>query len=39
LDGNLLLSNDPFDGMKVEKGYLRMPERPGLGVIPRHDGD
>ena len=35
LDGNLLLSNDPFDGMKVEKGYLRMPERPGLGVIPR----
>ena len=34
LDGHILLSNDPFDGMKVEKGRLRMPERPGLGVVP-----
>jgi L-alanine-DL-glutamate epimerase-like enolase superfamily enzyme len=34
LDGHLLLSNDPFDGMKVEKGHVKMPDRPGLGVIP-----
>ncbi|HOE63759.1 MAG TPA: dipeptide epimerase [Candidatus Sumerlaeota bacterium] len=32
LDGNLLLADDPYEGMKVENGYLRMPERPGLGV-------
>lgn len=35
LDGNLLLANDPYEGMIVEKGYLRMPERPGLGVRPK----
>jgi len=34
LDGHLLLANDPFDGMKVENGYIRMPEGPGLGVTP-----
>jgi L-alanine-DL-glutamate epimerase-like enolase superfamily enzyme len=35
LDGNLLLAQDPFDGVKVKKGCLKMPDRPGLGVIPR----
>jgi L-alanine-DL-glutamate epimerase-like enolase superfamily enzyme len=35
LDGNLLLKHDPFDGVKVKNGYLRMPDRPGLGVIPK----
>jgi L-alanine-DL-glutamate epimerase-like enolase superfamily enzyme len=35
LDGNLLLANDPFDGVRVEKGALKMPDRPGLGVVPR----
>jgi L-alanine-DL-glutamate epimerase-like enolase superfamily enzyme len=39
LDGNLLLSNDPFDGVRVENGYLRMPDRPGLGVVPRDKPD
>ncbi|MBN1902094.1 dipeptide epimerase [Candidatus Sumerlaeota bacterium] len=34
LDGNLLLANDPFDGVKVKKGGLNMPDRPGLGVAP-----
>ena len=34
LDGHLLLANDPFDGMKVENGYIRMPEGSGLGVTP-----
>lgn len=37
LDGNLLVSNDPFQGMILEKGYLRVPETPGLGATPRQD--
>jgi L-alanine-DL-glutamate epimerase-like enolase superfamily enzyme len=32
LDGNLLVANDPFEGVKVEDGYLRVPSAPGLGV-------
>jgi L-alanine-DL-glutamate epimerase-like enolase superfamily enzyme len=34
LDGNLLIANDPFTGVKVEKGKLILPERPGLGLRP-----
>src|SRR5579884_1652388 len=33
LDGNLLISNDPFSGVKVENGKLVLPNRPGLGLI------
>jgi len=32
LDGNLLLAEDPFDGVKVEKGKLILNDEPGLGV-------
>jgi L-alanine-DL-glutamate epimerase-like enolase superfamily enzyme len=32
LDGNLLITNDPFVGAVVENGRLVLPERPGLGV-------
>ncbi len=32
LDGNLLIANDPFSGVRVEKGKLILPERPGLGL-------
>ena len=32
LDGNLLISNDPFHGVRVEKGKLILPARPGLGL-------
>jgi L-alanine-DL-glutamate epimerase-like enolase superfamily enzyme len=32
LDGNLLISNDPFTGVLVEKGKLILPDRPGLGL-------
>ena len=32
LDGNILASNDPFDGVKVRDGMLVLPEGPGLGV-------
>lgn len=34
LDGNLLISNDLFDGMKVEAGRIVLPDRPGIGVMP-----
>ena len=34
LDGNLLLKNDPFRGVRVVQGGLRLPARPGLGVTP-----
>jgi L-alanine-DL-glutamate epimerase-like enolase superfamily enzyme len=34
LDGNLLISNDPFHGVKVEKGKLVLPKGPGLGLSP-----
>jgi len=34
LDGNLLISNDPFTGVLVEKGKLILPDRPGLGLRP-----
>ena len=32
LDGNLLISNDPFEGVLVENGMLRLSGRPGLGL-------
>jgi L-alanine-DL-glutamate epimerase-like enolase superfamily enzyme len=32
LDGNLLISNDPFHGVRVEKGKLILPSKPGLGL-------
>ena len=32
LDGNLLIANDPYSGVKVEKGKLVLPNGPGLGV-------
>jgi L-alanine-DL-glutamate epimerase-like enolase superfamily enzyme len=34
LDGNLLIANDPFSGVRVEKGKLVLPEGPGLGLTP-----
>lgn len=35
LDGHLLIDNDPYSGVTVEKGKLILPEGPGLGVKPR----
>ncbi len=32
LDGNLLISNDPFHGVRVEKGKLILPKGAGLGL-------
>lgn len=34
LDGSLLLADDPFAGLRVEKGHLLLPDDPGLGVEP-----
>ncbi|RPJ81727.1 MAG: dipeptide epimerase, partial [Acidobacteria bacterium] len=34
LDGNLLISNDPFKGPTVEKGKIILPTDAGLGVEP-----
>jgi L-alanine-DL-glutamate epimerase-like enolase superfamily enzyme len=34
LDGNLLISNDPFRGVKALGGKLSLPDAPGLGVEP-----
>jgi L-alanine-DL-glutamate epimerase-like enolase superfamily enzyme len=30
-----VVSGDPFVGLKVEKGTLRVPEGEGLGIIPK----
>jgi len=35
LDGNLLIKNDPFEGVKVVDGKLILPNNPGLGVIKK----
>ncbi|MDE6197328.1 MAG: dipeptide epimerase [Muribaculaceae bacterium] len=34
LDGNLLIANDIFDGMKIVDGKVTLCDRPGIGVIP-----
>jgi L-Ala-D/L-Glu epimerase len=33
LDGNLLISNDPFRGVEVKQGKLILPSGPGLGLV------
>lgn len=33
LDGNLLISNDLYDGIGLQEGRLILPNRPGLGLI------
>lgn len=32
LDGNLLISNDPFEGVKVVDGKIALVDRPGIGI-------
>jgi L-alanine-DL-glutamate epimerase-like enolase superfamily enzyme len=34
LDGNLLIANDPYEGVLVKNGKLILPDRPGLGLRP-----
>jgi len=35
LDGNILISDDPYEGVKIENGYIKLPDGPGLGVTRR----
>ena len=35
LDGFLLIANDPMESTTVQRGKLILPNRPGLGLIPR----
>jgi L-alanine-DL-glutamate epimerase-like enolase superfamily enzyme len=35
LDGNLLIANDPYEGVKIVDGKLVLSERPGLGLVDR----
>lgn len=34
LDGNLLITNDPYRGAVMSGGFLTLPDAPGLGVTP-----
>jgi L-Ala-D/L-Glu epimerase len=34
LDGNQLIKNDVFNGVKIVDGKIVLPERPGIGVVP-----
>jgi len=38
LDGHLLITNDPYVGVKVDKGKLLLPAAPGLGLKPDRVG-
>lgn len=33
IDGTLHLANDPFSGLEFSHGHIRLPDRPGLGVV------
>ncbi len=33
LDGNLLISNDPFKGIGISEGKVVLPELPGIGIL------
>jgi len=33
LDGNLLISNDPYSGMKIVQGKVTLSDRPGIGIL------
>lgn len=34
LDGNLLISNDPFEGMQIVEGKITLSSNPGIGITP-----
>ncbi len=38
LDGNLLITNDPFGGTGISEGRIVLNDKPGLGVHPEHEG-
>lgn len=38
LDGNLLISNDIYEGVTVVDGKITLPDRPGIGIIKKAEG-
>ncbi|NOZ03941.1 MAG: dipeptide epimerase [FCB group bacterium] len=32
LDGNLLINNDPYQGVRIKEGRIILPTKPGLGI-------
>ena len=39
LDGNLLIANDPYTGVILDKGRLILPKRPGVGILKERKYD
>ena len=35
LDGHVLITNDPFDGVKIDRGKLILNSNDGIGVVPK----
>jgi len=35
LDGHVLIADDPYEGLILEEGKIRLPDGPGFGVTPR----
>ena len=35
LDGNVLIANDCFDGMKLNEGRIILEDKPGLGLTKK----
>lgn len=38
LDSGLLLVRDPYEGVKIDRGRMALPDEPGLGVHPAGEG-
>ncbi len=40
LDSPLLIANDPFEGLRYDAhGVISLPDRPGIGAVPRPDAE
>lgn len=37
LDAPLLVTNDPFDGLRYDGAHIQIPDRPGIGVVRQGD--
>jgi L-alanine-DL-glutamate epimerase-like enolase superfamily enzyme len=35
LDGNILIKDDPYDGVRAVNGFLKYPSRSGIGVVKK----
>ena len=35
LDGHLFLAEDPYRGLIIDNGFIKLPESPGIGVVKR----